>query len=402
MDERTLAVSNLLFLLLYAAITFMYRTTYRDLQPGVRGSDWFIASNLLGAFAVGATLFAGSLRQRIVSPVGLLAIVVCHLLLHRAFAELLDRGLELWRTQLGLLAAALAIWVYVTISPRQHGASMLLEMMMGVQYCVTGFMLFHRSLTAGRLAGWLAGGVTTAYGLCHIACCSLGLMGRGWSSGRVPMMVVLVARGAIAFAFLLVAASRLRMQLEREAGVDELTGLMNRRAVRRAATLSLARCRRKSGLLSVLMFDLDGLKYANDQLGHGAGDALLTAVAGELRVMLREHDRLARVGGDEFCLLLPGADEAEAVRVAERCRRTLQAMVVSYDGNKLQVRASFGVAHSADCAMSWDELLRRSDAAMYRAKREGGNRVAVGEDVEVASIFSVEEFDERLLSAGSI
>jgi diguanylate cyclase (GGDEF)-like protein len=175
------------------------------------------------------------------------------------------------------------------------------------------------------------------------------------------------------------SAAKLRVELLWHAQIDELTGLLNRWALARVALREISRCGRTNGLISVVMMDLDGLKRVNDSLGHGCGDAVLQAVAGVLQQTVREQDAVARIGGDEFCILLPDTGRAEAVMVAERMRLQVDALTVQYRGETVRVCTSLGVASSDECGLSWQSLVEQSDAALYRAKRGGRNRVAVAE-----------------------
>jgi diguanylate cyclase (GGDEF)-like protein len=175
------------------------------------------------------------------------------------------------------------------------------------------------------------------------------------------------------------SAAKLRVDLLWHAQVDELTGLLNRWALRRIALREISRCGRTKSQISVVMMDLDGLKLVNDSLGHGGGDAVLQAVAEVLRETIRDQDAAARIGGDEFCILLPDTDLVEAATVAERLRQQVDMMAVSYRGQAVRVFASLGVASSEGCGLSWQRLMEQSDAALYRAKREGRNRVVTVE-----------------------
>ena len=120
-------------------------------------------------------------------------------------------------------------------------------------------------------------------------------------------------------------------------------------------------------------------KAVNDALGHGGGDVVLQAVAGVLRETVRGPDSVARIGGDEFCILLPDTGLAEALVVTERMRSRVEALVLEYRGQTVRVRASMGVASSESCGLSWKNLIEQSDAALYRAKRGGRNKVATTE-----------------------
>lgn len=170
---------------------------------------------------------------------------------------------------------------------------------------------------------------------------------------------------------------RLEAELQHQALHDPLTGLANRILLQRRLDASLARDGEHQGALSVLLLDLDGFKEVNDVHGHALGDEVLRIVAARLRHLTREHDTLARTGGDEFVVLCPGTDEDDAVRIAERVvqaiRRPLRVGEVV-----VQLGVSVGVAPRRPDVDDADALLIEADRAMYAAKRSGTCRVAVG------------------------
>ena len=174
------------------------------------------------------------------------------------------------------------------------------------------------------------------------------------------------------------SAAKLRVELRWRAQVDELTGLLNRWALKRVAMREIRRCRRTQGALAVVMMDLDGLKAVNDEMGHACGDVVLQTVAGVLQETVRGHDLVARMGGDEFCVLLPDTALAEALTVAERLRTEVQELAIRYKSETMRIRASLGVVSSEQCGLEWESLMDHSDAALYEAKRNGRNRVMVG------------------------
>ncbi|HJP88492.1 MAG TPA: EAL domain-containing protein [Candidatus Limnocylindrales bacterium] len=169
-----------------------------------------------------------------------------------------------------------------------------------------------------------------------------------------------------------------RKELEDELRVrafhDALTGLANRALFIDRLGHALARTRRTRERIAVLFLDLDDFKTINDSLGHGEGDQLLRATAERLRGALRGGDTLARMGGDEFAVLVEDAGAGPPREVAERLLETLQAPF-QRGGRELFVHASVGVAMVRGRQTSAEELLRNADAAMYIAKSRGKNRI---------------------------
>ena len=193
-----------------------------------------------------------------------------------------------------------------------------------------------------------------------------------------------------------VAAER----LSHAATHDDLTELPNRAAlVERLDELLVGAA---PGQVSVLFIDLDNFKVVNDSLGHGVGDQMLREVARRLRHVMRDKDCLARFGGDEFVVFVNG--DVDATAVAERLRRAVQRSIF-VDGHELVTTASIGIAVNSSGALSADELLRDADAAMYRAKAAGRDRVeAFTEETRAASVAALQVSSElrRGLERGEI
>ena len=197
---------------------------------------------------------------------------------------------------------------------------------------------------------------------------TLELVGNSFSKEQRMNAASLVAHAVVAL-----ENARLHDMVERQALVDGLTGLANRRAASDALHAEAARAERLETQLSVVLADLDEFKEVNDLHGHAVGDEVLRVVAEVLRETLRESDVAGRWGGEEFLLLLPGADEEGAAQLAERVRVALAARSIpSVPG--LRVTASFGVAEYAGEANP-EQLLEAADGALYRAKRAGKDRV---------------------------
>ena len=169
--------------------------------------------------------------------------------------------------------------------------------------------------------------------------------------------------------------ARLHDIVQRQAITDDLTGLVNRRRFIEALDAEIERARRFGAALTIVLADLDNFKQVNDEFGHHGGDVVLRAFADLIRSHVRDVDVSGRIGGEEFAILLPDTDAAGAARVAERMRTSLNEVAIPLsEGSAIHVASSFGVAELAR-DQSGDDLLRAADAALYRAKDEGKNRV---------------------------
>jgi len=182
--------------------------------------------------------------------------------------------------------------------------------------------------------------------------------------------------------FALMIVDQLASELNRLATLDALTGIGNRRVFYTRADSEMARCRRKGTPLSVLMIDLDRFKSINDQLGHAAGDDTLRRFVALVRPHLREYDFFARLGGEEFSVILPDASEEVAVAIAERLRELTEAEHLPTPGFPVPTTASIGAAQLLPGERSVDQLMHRADQALYAAKSGGRNRVVAASWLE--------------------
>jgi diguanylate cyclase (GGDEF)-like protein len=175
-----------------------------------------------------------------------------------------------------------------------------------------------------------------------------------------------------------------QVALWEQASRDALTGALTRRAFDDAMDRALAGCRRRDGVAALVLFDLDHFKRINDTRGHAAGDEVLRATARAVQRELRAEDSFGRVGGEEFAVLLAGADTAAALDVAERIRAAIARMSVPGQAD-LRVTASFGVVALDAAAPSAAALTEAADTALYAAKRGGRNRVEAAQPLPAAA-----------------
>lgn len=255
-------------------------------------------------------------------------------------------------------------------APRQAiiGVSVALAFAVGLADWVTGpdlsLVIFY--LLPVLVVAWLCTTrVATAFAVVvSIEGVLIGLVGPDG-----PSDAVLLWNAAVRLAFYLLVVwlvqtqKRLVERLQRHAVTDPLTGVLNRRALYEAAERELARARRHTEPISVVYLDLDGLKEANDTLGHEVGDAMIVHVAHTARRVLRAEDLFARLGGDEFAVVLPEADVDEAARIVDR----LAEGFAEREGPP--VRASFGIWTETAPQTTIEDLLQRADRLMYEAKQ---------------------------------
>jgi diguanylate cyclase (GGDEF)-like protein len=184
-----------------------------------------------------------------------------------------------------------------------------------------------------------------------------------WAHPALVLATVASFVGVAAFA---VALMNAEVEVRQDATLDPLTGVYNRTALRRRVD----ELRAQRAAVGVVVLDVDHFKAVNDTYGHQRGDAVLQAIAEEMRTTLREGELVYRLGGEEFLVLLPGVGAAEAAQVAERVR----AAVTAARPAGLDVTVSLGVSAGTDGA-EYSTLFEQADAALYEAKRSGRDRV---------------------------
>ncbi|MFO7971929.1 MAG: diguanylate cyclase, partial [Desulfobacterales bacterium] len=167
------------------------------------------------------------------------------------------------------------------------------------------------------------------------------------------------------------------------ASTDSLTGILNRRAFMERLKAELERAEREHTSLYIIMADIDHFKSVNDEHGHQAGDRVLQEFSRRLMKLERPYDFLGRYGGEEFIACLPNTNEEQTLSIAERLRRGVEEMVVSRSGGaNITITASLGTAsYRAETGKDdVDRIIKRADDALYKAKRDGRNRVRAWKD----------------------
>jgi len=165
-------------------------------------------------------------------------------------------------------------------------------------------------------------------------------------------------------------------RLSQQAYHDELTGLANRRFLSQQAHLELDRAKRYHYPLSLFMLDIDHFKTVNDSYGHLAGDSVLKQLSVLMKETLREYDMIARIGGEEFAVLLPETDLAAAIVIAERLRLAVSEFTFELRQSlQIHLTISIGIASTSDVTQDFEKLLHETDVRLYQAKAAGRNCV---------------------------
>lgn len=314
-------------------------------------------------------------------------------LVHLLAAALVARGVRVfvrrppadrWLLAIGLPAMAVVILANVFDAPHSWtvvaaGLGMGLLLLRAAHDVGAGLAVeFGRPAAwACSVPLWLIAGMLSARALLALA----GVSGSGQTldTGETRQVVMSLALVLLAMAMHLTMAAmlmlRLIQRLRHLSMHDALTGLLNRRAFGLRLDTERVRQQRHPGPMALLAVDLDHFKAVNDRWGHAAGDAVLVAAAQVLDGAARRLDATARMGGEEFALLLPGTDLAGANQLAERLLDAFRSLTVAYEGELLRITASIGAAVCDDPSEDAEELFRRADRALYLAKTGGRDRV---------------------------
>lgn len=374
LDVRSIILLTGLMGLLMSVVLFFLRRTY---PPSIRGlGEWAVAPLVL---FVATLLFAA--RGAIPN---LLSIVLANLLLFSGTALFyfgtqrffgLKPAIRFW---CGVIVIALIPFSWFSLFQPHYGIrlAVITAFMAMLTFTHFGLILAHgpRQFSSYFTGAWLLVLALTQVGR-FIYSWSLPAPDATFdSSDRTQAMQLAVYAFAIlaqTIGFVLMATDRLRAELEHLATHDSLTGALNRRALIEACGLELARCRRNYQVMALLVMDLDHFKAINDTYGHQTGDRVLVDFARRVGHVLRQPDRFGRFGGEEFVVLLPETSLAEARVVAERIR----AEVASGNKELPACTVSIGVAANGPDDLEVEAIVARADAAMYRAKEGGRNRV---------------------------
>jgi len=350
------------------------------------GLGWLSASYACGTLAALILTFDGRIPLfwgNIVSNGLTLFAFVC---IHNAALELIDSKVRCSRFSILLMGIWLPFAVFFTYIQRSDQMFLIaIDLCFTVQAGQTLLVLLRHRVRQLRVPIWYSSFVLFVF-----AGFNLFRVGFLWTHGSfhdnyetrpsplqfVATFVYLAAALGVGFGFFWTTTAKLRITLDRFASTDSLTGVANRRVFREACEKEMTRSRRTRQGFSLLVCDIDHFKQVNDRFGHMAGDLVLCALAERIQQQLRPGDALGRWGGEEFVVLLAGCSPHQAFEIAERLREAVASLAVATEPDQvIRVTMSLGLTGLRTDGDALDDIFRRGDAALYRAKAAGRNRV---------------------------
>jgi len=386
MTTYTIYVANFLLLVCYSVALWIISRTNPKLQ-GMRLLAWAYTTALMAAIIAASPSATEHWFVHAFSPTLLL---LCFILLHYCFLSFVGRPPRRPWGWMATLAFGFAVYLYCGMNPQRYlMRAEINSLLLGGQAALSVYVLLRYTEKSLK---YPVRGITFVFALFCLR--SLGryvwilhyhsvpeLMS-GWWTQIVGVSTYLILNAFTPLGYLWMATTRLQSELESLSSTDWLTSTLNRRAFEEKGQTEVERSRRYHLPMSVVAMDVDRFKLLNDSRGHAGGDKVLVAIADAMRGLLRSSDQLGRFGGDEFVVLLPATGMDGARELAERLRECIATVAVDFQGESIEVRASFGVATMTvprmgeEDADTWEMLLQRADAALYRAKKSGRNRVA--------------------------
>jgi diguanylate cyclase (GGDEF)-like protein len=378
-DFRTIHVTAAIFASLCLYMLLIHRST-----PGLRGVHQIVYG--YAAFAIGAELLAlrGLIPDFFSITVANCILILINVFLYWGIAELLHlRRPQRWLLPASILPTAAISLYFSYVQPDVSARIIAISAIAVLQY---GFIVHLLSGPGPRRIHMPRRGLAALFTLYA----ALNIY-RAWEAYLHDPRSLLSSAPTSNFSFLTpiligvmtalgviwLAMAQLQNELEVQSQTDPLTGLLNRRALEQIGTEAVEAARLQNSVLSLIVLDLDRFKSINDEHGHDGGDVALHHAARCLRDNLRDVDHIARLGGEEFVAVLPGTSHDHAAEIAENLRHCLASLTVEHLNQEIRLSASFGVAAMLPTDTTWLEILRRGDRALYLAKEQGRDRVAV-------------------------
>jgi diguanylate cyclase (GGDEF)-like protein len=376
-DIHTLHIEHVGLLALYTLVTVINSMLYK----GMKGIHWFSLYSFCTLMGAVAVALRGHVPDFLSIVVGTVLVVVGYCLLFLSLVDFFGRkAYHLYVQGALLLIGVVTMLQFGYFHPDTKLRLIAYSFVLGCQQAHIAYYLLREKEDALRLATGSMALMLGALSLANITRI-VGVTVQGaphdyLSAGPFLAWILVINSclqcGAMV-SYVWMTAAFLRRDLQIQASTDPLTGLLNRRAIELAAEQQILAHRKSHQPISAIILDLDKFKKINDSHGHHCGDATLVAIASCLQRGMRRDDLLARIGGDEFAILLPHTSEEQAVEITERLRASIEDTRIVYGQVQAGVTASFGLGHLQGSSDSWEHLFMRCDKALYEVKRAGGN-----------------------------
>jgi diguanylate cyclase (GGDEF)-like protein len=372
-DVRTVAILIAMTFLVQATAIGAQAFLIRELRQ-YQGIGPALAANLCMAVGLILRLFVDQLPDFIHTILADVLIMLGPGLFYVALS--LFTGLNYSKTLVGgVIAVVLSFLLYFTYG-QDRAEPRMVSLSIGVTVLIS--LLIHQLWRARKTSLRLSADLMLVSFLLY----GMFLIGRtiiislyppeGEFSNTSVQSITYLLSFAISFfwstGFILMISQRLKNDLMEVATIDLLTRIPNRRATQAFLEKELSRIQRTDGEFSVLLVDIDNFKQVNDRWGHSVGDEVLARTAGIFRSILRKQDWVARWGGEEFLVILPGMPDCDPEALAERLRHEVAHAEHKHGNTSFHITVSIGVA-CADRTNTLDEILKKADEALYRAKR---------------------------------
>lgn len=362
-----------MFLALYTLLTFANSWHYK----GMRGVNWFCGYSLLVFLGALAVALRGQIPDPISIVAGTLFVSVGYVALAFSVKDFFD--LKKWHVyiQLGLLfLMCVGMMKFGAVSPNTTDRLIVYSLVLFFQQVHLALPLLRNRNPTLFIPATCMATMVVGLALSNLArFVEVSLHGAPHNyldAGPFLAWLLIVnsaLQGGIMIAYVWMTAAMLRGKLEVQASTDPLTGALNRRGIEVAAEQRILACRKEHLPLSAVVIDLDKFKKVNDTYGHHCGDATLIAVAACIQRGIRPRDLLARIGGDEFALILPNTSVSEAHELMQRLRTAIAQTDIIYGQIRTRITASFGVAELQPGDQNWEHLFLNCDKMLYNEKQ---------------------------------